>query len=217
MRRAFPQRIACVGDVHAEDRRLAAALAEAAARRVDAVLCVGDLVDGVGDVDRAIAALRGAGAATVRGNHDRWFLAGTNRDLRDATGAASPESRAYLEGLPATLRLRTAAGELLLCHGVGDDDMAELRADTDGYALACVDRLPALIADPALAFMVGGHTHAPMLRRFAGAPGLVVFNPGTLRGDAACFFIVDLVAAQASMIPVDDRGCGPARALTWPR
>ncbi len=47
---------------------------------LDAVLCVGDVVDGGGDADRCCALLSAAAVSTVRGNHDRWFLEDTMRD-----------------------------------------------------------------------------------------------------------------------------------------
>lgn len=206
------RRIACLGDLHAEDRRLEEALARIDRLGVDAILCVGDLVDGSGDADRAIALLAARGVTCVRGNHDRWLLAGLLRDLRGATQAILPATRAFLAGLPGTRRLATVAGDLLLCHGVGDDDMAELRADTEGYALACLDRLPALQADPTLAMMIGGHTHAPMLRRL---PGLLVINAGTLQGDGPIFLELDLGARRARAHALGGARA-VARELPWP-
>lgn len=209
------RRFGCIGDPHAEDRRLARALAHLQGADVDAILCVGDLVDGLGDVDRVVALLRAHDVLTVRGNHDRWFLGGINRELAHATREVAPETRAYLEALPPTRRLPVLGGDLLLCHGVGDDDTAELRPDTEDYGLACLDRLPALERDPSLLWMVGGHTHRAMLRAL---PGLWVINAGTLWGERdPGFMIVDLEARTlVHQRFADGDALGEARALPWP-
>jgi predicted phosphodiesterase len=106
----------------------------------------------------------------------------------------------FLAALPQTRRLETAAGPLLLCHGVADNDMKKLGPDDFGYELACNDELQALLASREFAFVVGGHTHRRMARRFAD---LVVLNAGTLRrGDAPCALLVDFAERKASFYDV---------------
>jgi hypothetical protein len=142
------RRFGAIGDVHAEDRLLGAALAHLASARVDTVLCVGDIVDGRGDVDACCTLLDEASALSVRGNHERWLLAREMRGLPMAHQARdlAPKTLAYLAALPVTRRLQTIAGPLLLCHGLGEDDMARLRPHDEGYALECIDALAALRA-----------------------------------------------------------------------
>lgn len=178
--------VGVLGDVHAEDANLERALD--ALGEVDAVLCVGDIVDGPGDLERTVALLRERGVICVAGNHERWFLAGTMRGVPDAHLDASDAVRAFFAELPRTRRLSTASGSLLLCHGVGEDDMAELRSETKGYALAAIEGLRELWLDPDLTYMVAGHTHERMVRAF---PGLVVINAGTLRREAPGFVRLD--------------------------
>lgn len=75
------------------------------------------------------------------------------------------------------------AAKLLLCHGVGSNDMCRLGPDDYGYAISSNDDLLAVLFDPAVQFMVGGHTHRSMVRKFergSGKAPLVVVNPGTL-------------------------------------
>ena len=104
------KRFAVVGDVHAEDESLAAVLDASAG--TDAILCVGDVVDGHGDADRCCALLEDAGAIVVRGNHERWLLRSEMRSLPDATDVAqlSERSLAWLSSLPSTLELTTLSG-----------------------------------------------------------------------------------------------------------
>ena len=185
------RRIGAIGDVHCEDRYLAAALDHLHGLEVDAVVCVGDIVDGQGNVNRTCELLRMAEVRCVAGNHERWLLAGEMRSLDDGTPIESlnPDHLAWLRALPPTLRLPTAAGSLMLCHGIADDDMAVLRADTRGYALQELGALRDLMVDPTVDFMVGGHTHERMVRRFQG---LTVINAGTLHRDyGAGFALVD--------------------------
>src|SRR5205085_11437183 len=78
-------RFAILGDIHAEDVRLAAALDHAAQAGYPTVLSVGDIVDGRGDAGRCLELLRERGVHCVRGNHDRWWAHRTPMRLEDRT------------------------------------------------------------------------------------------------------------------------------------
>ena len=122
-------------------------------------------------------------------------------DLPHKTQSLSPENRAFLTGLPQTRRFQTPAGELMLCHGVGSDDMAVLRSDTQGYGLQAIHPLRDLMLDPDLQFVVGGHTHDRMVRTFTG---LTVINAGTLyREHSPCCLRLDFEALEAVYVTVD--------------
>lgn len=210
------RRIGALGDVHCEDQHLAAALDHLRGLGVEAVLCVGDVVDGRGDVNRTCALLQRGGVRCVAGNHERWLLADEMRSLADVTPRESlePEHLAWLRTLPPTLRLPTVAGSLLLCHGVADDDMAVLRADTGGYALQELGALRDLMVDPTVDFMLGGHTHERMVRRFQG---LTVINPGTLhRDDEPGFAVVDFEAMEVRFFDVQGSTVRPAATTALP-
>lgn len=204
-------RLGLIGDVHAEDERLAAALDALAEARVDLVLCTGDVVDGQGDVDRACALLAERRVLTVRGNHDRWIREDAVRDLPHAHRMTDLDegSVAFLKGLPVTANVDLAGGVLLLCHGVGTNDMQELRASDQGYAIASNDDLVKVVLDRRVRFMVSGHTHEPMVREFkrgAGSPPLVVVNPGTLcREDEPGYFVLDTDVGRVEMFRLAER------------
>ena len=181
-------RVGVIGDVHTHADRLALALATFEERSVDAVVCLGDLVDGPGDLDACVRLLKDSGAVTIAGNHERWALHGEMRDLPNATLALSEPSRAWIADLPRTRRVDTTAGGALLCHGVGDDDFFFLNEDTRGYALqGILPELQPLMLDPSLAFMICAHTHQRMTRMF---PGLSVVNAGTLHDDGPPGFVI---------------------------
>lgn len=195
-------RLGLIGDVHAEDERLHVAITALMAERVDRILCSGDLVDGHGDVDRACALIKTHQVITVRGNHDRWIRDDDMRTLPNAhlMTKLAPESIEVLKALPSTLTLDLPLGKLLLCHGTGSNDMRKLGPDDSGYAISANDDLLKVLFDPSVAFMVCGHTHVPMVRRFergSGKPALLVVNAGTLaREDKPGFAILDMAARR---------------------
>lgn len=184
-------RIGLIGDVHQEDLALAWALGWLSDQGVDLVVCVGDIADGFGDLDACCELLDSHGVLTVRGNHDRWFLAQTLRDLPQAAplNVASEESRAWLAELPASVSLETPQGKALICHGTGDDDMLGVKPHDEGYALESNAPLQRLLASGEHRILIAGHTHIPMLRRIGD---LVLVNAGTLhRAYDPCVGVLD--------------------------
>lgn len=197
-------KLGLLGDIHAEDVRLAAALAIFRREHVDQVLFVGDVVDGEGDVDRCCALLTVSKALGVRGNHDRWILEDRMRSLPRAhrKDDLAPPSLALLSALPATRDIQTPRGLLLLCHGVGDDDMQRLRPDDDGYAIESNLALANLVDAKRWTFAVGGHTHERMVRRFGA---LSFINAGTLAFDhAPCCAIFDVENGRVAFFDLED-------------
>ncbi|MFW6050390.1 MAG: metallophosphoesterase family protein [Myxococcota bacterium] len=208
-------RAGVLGDIHAEDRHLELALELFDAQGVDVRLAVGDVVDGPGDAERCCRLLRDAGVVTVRGNHDRWWLGGEMRNLPEATGPLSDEARALLSELPPTRELDTPMGRLLLCHGVGEDDMAALTPDTRGYSLQAIPALRELMLRPDVQLTLGGHTHRRMVRRFQG---LVAINAGTLlRHHEPCVAIADFDAREVRFFDiVEGARVTPAETMALP-
>lgn len=184
-------RFGLIGDIHAEDLLLEAAIGFLQRESVDKILSVGDIVDGVGDEDRTIELLREFKVEAVRGNHDRWrFEYPSHLPL-------SNESKTFLKSLPITRSYDTELGKMLLCHGFGQDDMIFLR-DLDRIedererrrVRGAAQRLVA----PDVCFVVCGHSHQRDVRRFGH---VVLIDAGTLKNDdKPCFSIVDFSAGQ---------------------
>jgi predicted phosphodiesterase len=188
------RRLGVVGDVHCESETLERVLDALDTMAVETVLCVGDLVDGPGNADVTLAILETRGVQCVAGNHERWFLAGEQRSLENATAEMSPASREFIEALPRTRLYETENGTAMLCHGVGEDDEAWLLPDTRGYALQDISTLRELMLDDGIRFMIGGHTHERMVRVF---PGLTVLNAGTIhRKNEQTFMVLDFGAMR---------------------
>ena len=199
------RRVGVIGDVHAEDAALAAVLNFLRGMDgLDALLCTGDVVTGPGDANRCCALLREADVLTVRGNHDRWFFAAGYDILPHFTPDTelAGANRLSLASLPITRRLDTVRGPLLLCHGLGNDDMAGVHPGDSGYALHSNHRLHALVGDGTYRFVINGHTHRRMVRTF---DGLTIVNAGTLRADhQPGFLIVDFGAGVVQYYDVGE-------------
>lgn len=211
-------RFGLVGDVHAEDDYLRIALDRLARERVEGVLCVGDVADGRGDVNRCVDLLRARGVVTVRGNHDRWLVRHEARDEREATqiDALAWSTRSYLANLPTTARLDTPRGGLLLCHGFGADDMIFVDAvlrDAEGEDERRRERGRLLRLIPGdVSIVACGHSHRRGVRRLGR---LTVINAGTLRdGDAPCFAVVDLDAGAVQFHDIDGERVYEGERLT---
>jgi putative phosphoesterase len=209
-------RIGIVGDVHAEDEALEVVLDDLARRGVDALLCVGDIVDGAGDVNRCCALLEERKVHTVLGNHDRWLLANEVRDLPGATSpnALNARSRAFLDALPVSRRFLTPFGTLELCHGIGDNDMACVKPDHLRHELERNDALKRVLASLRCDWMVNGHTHRAMVRRVRH---LTIVNAGTLhRNDERRACLLDFDSKSATFFEVFPTGLGESERITLP-
>lgn len=210
-----------IGDIHAEDRRLAACLHALREAGAELLLATGDIVDGRGDANRCCALLEQHGVLCVRGNHDRWVLRSDMRSLPFATELSSlgEQSRRWLSTLPPTRSIETLGGPLLLGHGTAEQDMMGLAPDDEGYALACNDALTRVLDAATYRLLVGGHTHRRMLRRF---DDLFAINPGALcdaryAADPPGFALLELSSRRLCFYDfIDDETTKPGPMLPLP-
>ena len=112
-----------LGDIHGNREALAAALGALAEHRVDAVLCVGDLIGYNADPDACVAMLQQRGALCIAGNHD---LIGTGRlgfercsnkamhSLKRTRRSLRPDTIEYIHSLPSH---RVIEDRFVLTHG----------------------------------------------------------------------------------------------------
>ena len=212
------RRVGIVGDVHAEDETLAAALAFLIERPdLDELFCTGDLPGDSGSVDRCCALLRGAGVQTVRGNHDRWHFEEVPFRTNDYPGMeVGPEATAFLASLPPTREYATPDGLLLLCHGLGDDDLAGVYPDGENRTRESGHRLNALVEGGRYRYVVNGHTHRRMVRTIEGT---TFVNAGTLHwAFGPVCAVVDFAARVAHFFDIhpDTREITPADTIPLP-
>ncbi len=200
------KRIGVLGDIHCEDVRLAAALEFFQPQALDLICAVGDIVDGAGDSHRTIELLRQFHVVTVRGNHERWLLKNEMRGLPDAQTRFDFTALdwAFLNQLPMWLHFETVAGRMLLCHGLGADDMAGVWPFDNSLTLHANLALWQLVNSAKFQFVVNGHTHHRLVRSFGE---LTIINAGTLyRKHNPCFCIADFEQLTVQYFNVDAEG-----------
>jgi len=199
-------RVAYLGDIHAEDARLEIALREIDKQHVDAIVCVGDIVDGPGDIERTVMLLREHDVSGVRGNHERWFFAGEMRELPHAheRSRVSTSAREWLDALPLMIELPTSAGKLLVCHGLGGDDMASILPWDDVSLIRYNIGFRSLCRASKAPFVLNGHSHKRMVRRVEDR---IVVNAGTLcRDHDPSFGLIDFDAATVHVWVLEPDG-----------
>jgi diadenosine tetraphosphatase ApaH/serine/threonine PP2A family protein phosphatase len=127
------RRVAVFGGVYSNVHALAATLADARSRDVDAVFCLGDLGAFGPHPDRVFPLLHDAGVRVIQGNYDQAVGLGHPdcgcgyTDLRDNHFArlsyaytlahTATENRRWMAALPSHRRLTLGGVEALLCHG----------------------------------------------------------------------------------------------------
>lgn len=190
------KKLGVVGDVHAEHYRLEAALRYLQDLDTDAIVCTGDIVDGIGCPNKSIKLLDNAAVLTVRGNHDRWILQDKARHIENAhsLNELSEESLSYLTSLPNQVTLDTIRGKLLLCHGVADDDLRKVWPGTERMGIERSRLLDKIILEGKFQYLVNGHMHFRTLIHFEA---LTLINAGTLRGEHwPGFSVIDFETEQ---------------------
>ena len=200
------EKIGIIGDLHSEHRRLQQALDWLERRAVDAVICTGDIADGRGCIEECWRALAQAQVHTVAGNHDRWLLTDQQRHVRNAhfRTRVSEQGLVFLKSLPKVIRLNTACGELRLCHGVGDDDMAKVWPGTETTAIRRSELLDAwLVESESPRFVINGHMHFRTLIDFERC---FLINAGTLKGERAGITLLDMRTRQVAGFNLLDDG-----------
>lgn len=125
-----------------------------------------------------------------------------------ALADTSVDTRAFLSGLPRMIELATVAGTVLLCHGLGPNDMAKVGPDDFGYALETNDDLQNLLRNRYFRWVINGHSHRRMVRAF---PGVTIINAGTLKGDhSPCFLEIDFDRGVVLVFEFADDGSVPS-------
>lgn len=171
-------RIGIIGDVHGEEQCLAAALGYLA--EADCILCTGDVVDGHGSADVCAQLLQEHGAITVAGNHERWLFTDKMRHIADADRRQDLQltTLSFLASLPQCVELPTTDGRLLLSHGVGRNDIAQVWPGSERLGAQPCEALDDLLQTQRYKYLVHGHIHYRLVLEFQN---LTLINPGALK------------------------------------
>jgi len=177
-------RIALISDLHSNREALDAVFADIDAQRVDAVLCLGDVVGYGPEPEYCVDLVRERCQLCLMGNHDEALFRDASDFNPHARGAieftrermqpswwSSGDKKArwkYLKGLP----LSHTIGRFLFVHGSPRDPVREYVLSTDGYLNP--EKLRAVF-DSFEGVALGGHTHHPGMHdenlRFHGLNG----------------------------------------------
>ena len=157
-------RLGVISDVHANLPALEAALARLESERVDAFVCLGDVVGYGPHPEQCIALLAERGISCVAGNHDLMVLG--RLPVSDASQLARPaidwtrqvlsgDAKSWLAGLPLVLRQPPA---VVSTHGSLSGPDVYVRSESDAAA-----EIELLREDqPTASGVLVGHTHHPL-------------------------------------------------------
>jgi putative phosphoesterase len=179
----MPERLALMGDVHANLPALRAVLKAIADAGFTQGACTGDLVMRGANPEGCVAALRSLGWPCVMGNTDHKTALRPPRSKNDpkaarvgsrawSTNQLSKGSIAYLAGLPMVWRLTLKGRRIAIVHGAPDDLRQAVEADTPKSE---VRRLIRALDGPDC--IVSGHTHRQHVRE---VDGCLLVNPGSV-------------------------------------
>lgn len=180
-------RIAVISDIHGNRLALDALLADLERRPADALVCLGDAIQGGPQPAETVARLRGLGCPIVMGNADAWLLSGVEtgaepasperRARLDAVRAwsldqLSADDRAFIAGFAPTVELDLAGGRRLLCFHGSPASFDELI-----LPLTPQEELERALGPYADRLLCGGHTHVQQIRHLGRS---FFFNPGAV-------------------------------------
>jgi len=204
-------RLGIIGDLHGEHDRLAGVLDWFGGQQTDALICTGDVADGRGCINQSCDLLRDAGVQTVAGNHDRWLLADRVRHVPDAHSRdeLSDDNLEFLESLPRWRSLETLRGPLMLCHGIENNDLAEVWPGRKPAEIKRSSALDDLLERNQYRFLINGHMHFRMLIDFEN---LLLMNAGTIKGNYAGVSIIDFDEGTITAFTIRD-GIQPDRLV----
>jgi predicted phosphodiesterase len=174
-------KLAVISDIHGNVAALEAVLADAATRRVEQIVNLGDICSG-GLFPRETAdRLMPLGFPTIRGNHERQLSdqAPEQMGLSDHHAATTmlPEQLAWLAALPETLCL---FDDMLLVHGTPDSDLAYLleTVTEKGIRPATSAEVELRLGSVDASVILCGHTHLQRAMRLDDRR--LIVNPGSV-------------------------------------
>ena len=203
-----PLRLLVVSDIHSNHAALQAVLDDTTSW--DRCICAGDTVGYGPDPNECIGALRDNRFRSIMGNHDHEVIKGNTSPLertpanfrfnpRAASaieinrGLLTPHARAYLQGLPNSLRLKIGNVNIAAYHGSPRAPLSEYVMPEEAEM-----RAAQLIAESDCNLLVLGHTHKPYTIEHGDS---LLLNPGSVGqprdGDPrACYATVEIAEGR---------------------
>ena len=175
-------KLGIIGDVHAEDVRLESSLGFLANQGCNKIVCTGDIIDGPGCPNRSVELLKAFEVVTVRGNHDRWIIENKARHVKNAHNIndLSRSTLDYLKLLPTQAEFLFGKIRVLLCHGIGKNDLKKVWPGTNRLEPLKSKELDRIICEENFDYMINGHIHFRTMVHFKK---LTLINAGTISGE----------------------------------
>jgi putative phosphoesterase len=182
-------RIAIISDIHGNFGALKAALSDIKGRKVNRIVCLGDVAATGPRPAEVIEHLRKMRCPCVIGNTDetlvrdlpsKFAFAGISEEDKKRLRALdlwtrnklTQSHRRYLSTFKLMLQVHLGPNQSLLCyHGSPSSNRDEITPTTPNEELA------RLLEGHRASVFAGGHTHFQMLRRFLSS---LVINPGSV-------------------------------------
>lgn len=182
-------RLAILSDIHGNAFALDRVLADLETNPADAMVCLGDAIQGGCQPRETVLRLRSLAIPIVMGNADAWLLSGSDeigpnekisperfrkmQAVREWTLAQlSADDRAFIQSFQPTITIPLSDAKNLLCyHGTPASYDEILLPDT------LYETFLNALAGEAQFIYCGGHTHVQFLRRVRDS---FHFNPGSI-------------------------------------
>jgi putative phosphoesterase len=176
-------RLALLSDIHGNHHALSAVLNVVRQKKIGTILIAGDFIGYYFWPVEVFQLLKPWNVVAVRGNHERMLDKARNdrnffRRIDEKYGSGlsialdqlDSKRIDWLTNLPDSLEYETENYKILLCHGSPWDRDEYIYSDSEDESL---DKYASLDAK----WVVQGHTHYPMIRKFGD---VTVINPGSV-------------------------------------
>jgi len=151
-------KIAVMSDIHGNLEALDAVIEDIYSRRVEKIICIGDLIDYGPNPEEVIQKIRQIDVCCTMGNHElgilsklerKWFNPKVRKDLSLTEELLSPESLDFIAGLPKTHTLNNS----LFVHGFPPASVKTYLFEKD------IDEIARWFLTPGPSLTFVGHTH----------------------------------------------------------
>lgn len=197
-------KIGLISDIHADAAYTEAAFAELRMRRVDQILCAGD-VAGYGDeLPQTVQLLRDNSCDVICGNHDMWY--------DESKPSYSPAIAEYLHDLPAFKSYVIEETKVYMVHAEPPDAcMGGIKLlDEHGCMIESEKhRWSQELVNFDYDVLIIGHTHQVFAEQLAKT---LVINPGSTKFNYCCA-VLTLPDMAVDFIPL--RGRTISRVWNW--